>query len=344
MNEITLEKLQSMPEYDFLWDFSFLPESSTILLLGLGGSHAYGTATETSDIDLRGIFLPAKKDLLGIVTPKDVLINNTTDTVLYSFPKFCKLLAQCNPNIFEIIGKKKDKDFIVYQPFQKFLDDYLWAFLSKRIFVTFRGYAISQLRRLENALARDQYPAQKKEEHILKSLDASIIDSRDKLKEYDKENYIHLYMGKSEKEDLDEETYIDIFAKNIPLRDYMGINNEMMNTLRNFGKLNHRNRKKDDNHLYKHAMHLIRLYYMLKDLALEHKIITYREKEHDELMKIRLGEISFDEVFEINSKLEQESKQWENECDLPDKPNLKILNDAVADFINNESLFGVIRN
>ena len=43
-------------------------------------------------------------------------------------------------------------------------------FLSKRAVNSFGGYATQQLRRLENALARDKLPQARKEEHILNSM------------------------------------------------------------------------------------------------------------------------------------------------------------------------------
>lgn len=45
------EKLKS-EEYDFLRTDPHL--RNNIILLGLGGSHAYGTNIETSDLDVRG--------------------------------------------------------------------------------------------------------------------------------------------------------------------------------------------------------------------------------------------------------------------------------------------------
>ena len=41
------------PEYHFLNTNPFL--AGNMMLIGLGGSHAYGTNTETSDLDIRGI-------------------------------------------------------------------------------------------------------------------------------------------------------------------------------------------------------------------------------------------------------------------------------------------------
>ena len=83
------------PEYDFLRTNPRLGDN--IILLGLGGSRAYGTSTPTSDWDWRG---------LAMNTPQEILLrqdfeqveNRATDTVIYSFNKMIGLLADCNPN------------------------------------------------------------------------------------------------------------------------------------------------------------------------------------------------------------------------------------------------------
>ena len=60
MKEI-INKLQS-PEYSFLKNDIHL--GSNIILLGLGGSHAYGTNTPESDLDIRGVALNRKEEIL----------------------------------------------------------------------------------------------------------------------------------------------------------------------------------------------------------------------------------------------------------------------------------------
>lgn len=54
------EKIQS-PEYSFLTENPNLGEN--IILLGLGGSHAYGTSNENSDLDIRGGLLQILKEI-----------------------------------------------------------------------------------------------------------------------------------------------------------------------------------------------------------------------------------------------------------------------------------------
>lgn len=103
-------KLLDTPEYDFLKTNPRL--GKRILLLGLGGSYAYGTANENSDIDFRGVALNLPSDLLGL-TEFEQYEDNDTDTVIYSFNKMVKLLLECNPNTCEILGLEEDQYLIL---------------------------------------------------------------------------------------------------------------------------------------------------------------------------------------------------------------------------------------
>ena len=93
-------------EYDFLRTNPRLGER--IILMGLGGSHAYGTYNENSDIDFRGITLNLPSDLLGM-TEFEQYEDPKTDTVLYSFNKVIKLFLECNPNTCELLGLDEDQ-------------------------------------------------------------------------------------------------------------------------------------------------------------------------------------------------------------------------------------------
>ena len=87
------------PEYDFLWKNEHL--GNNIILLALGGSHAYGTNVPTSDLDIRGIAIEKPEELIGYQTFEQ-FINEETDTTIYAFNKMVHLLVQNNPNIVEI--------------------------------------------------------------------------------------------------------------------------------------------------------------------------------------------------------------------------------------------------
>ena len=104
INEIC-NKIRDEPEYNFLRDNPHL--GSNIILLGLGGSYAYGTNTESSDLDIRGIATRTRRDILTGENFEQV-VDVPTDTTIYSFDKMVKLLCSANPNTLEIVGLKPE--------------------------------------------------------------------------------------------------------------------------------------------------------------------------------------------------------------------------------------------
>ena len=96
-------------EYDFLRTNARLGER--IMLLDLGGSYAYGTNNEGSDIDFRGVTLMMPSDLLGL-TEFEQYEDAKTDMVIYGFNKLVKQLLECNPNTCEMLGLDEDRYLI----------------------------------------------------------------------------------------------------------------------------------------------------------------------------------------------------------------------------------------
>lgn len=376
-----------MKELDMNWellankDYAFLTESpllgNNILLLTLGGSHAYGTNVETSDIDVRGITYNPIDSLLGNRVFEQYE-DETTDTVVYGLNKMFRLLLECNPNTIEQLGSKPEHYIILNDDGKKLIENRK-IFLSKRAIYTFGGYANSQLRRLQNALARDSYPQAEKEKHILGSIRSamnSIIEKfhtvNGKLIEYnfanDNGKMIHaykeynqkmqemeqfknfeygslnLYPDKSDREGMDVEIYMDACLHHYPLRDYKGIWNGMNTIVKDYEKLGKRNTKKDDMHLNKHAMHLVRLYLMCIDILTKEEIITYRADEHDLLMSIRNGEFQKpeggyrSEFFELVDDLEKKMKDAAENTSLPDRPDTEAAYEMLVEMNKNHIL------
>lgn len=323
--------------FDFLKnkEYYFLrstPIKANLMLLTMGGSHAYGTnintPEHTSDIDVRGIIFDSKEDLLLLKEPSQ-FCDEATDTVLYSFNKIVKLLISCNPNTIEMLGCRKE-DYAYLHPLGQLLIDNRKAFLSQRALNSFGGYAYQQLSRLENALARDRLSQSKKEEHILNSVKSAMLTINERYS-HCPEQSIRLYTDKSSKAGMDSEIYIDINLEHYPLRDLNGIWNEFVSIPRQYEKVNHRNRKKDDTHLNKHAMHLIRLYLMLIDILEEGDIITYREKDLDLLMSIRNGSFmnadgSYKaEFFELLESYKTKVEKLKRSTWLPKEPDYETI-------------------
>ena len=109
----------------------------------------------------------------------------------------------------------------------------------------------------------------------------------------------------------------------------------MNNIVKDYGKLGKRNKKKDDEHLNKHAMHLVRLYLTCFDLLEKGDIITYRENDIPMLMEIRNGKYqkedgSYDPVFfEMIDEMERRLQYAAQNTVLPDKPDYKQIEEFV---------------
>lgn len=334
-----IKKLIASPPYDFLRTDEHVKDR--LVLLTLGGSHAYGTNIEGSDVDLRGCALNSASDLLGL-SNFETLVNNELDVSIFSFNKLIHLLCQCNPNIIEILGCKPEH-YLHLADIGKMIIDNRHMFLSQRAAYTFGGYAFSQLRRLENAIARDKLSQDKKEVHIRNSID-KVITNFNKEERPSSPVAYHLEVDDGVHEDFEKETFITVDLKHYPVRDLKALINDINNVIRDYeNDLHGRNRKKDDFHLNKHAMHLVRLYLMCIDILEKEEIITYREADHDLLMDIRNGKYqhadgTFDNsFFEMVDELSKKMDYAKANTSLPRSPDMKKIEEFVMD-VNRRSI------
>ena len=324
------EKLKT-EEYDFLRKDKTL--CNNIILLTLGGSHAYGTNNENSDLDIRGCALNSKMQIL--TNEKfDQFVNEATDTTIYSFNKLISLLSNVNPNTIEMLGNKPEHYFYL-SPIGKELIDNAHLFLSKKAIYSFGGYANQQLRRLENKSNRLVGQAQN-EEHIYKTIEHASYDFKNRYFNMP-DDAIRLYIDKAVQEGYDTEIFMDVNLNHYPLRDYKGMWSEMQSIVKAYGKIGKRNERAiEHDKLGKHMMHLIRLYMMCLDILEKEQIITYREKEHDFLMDIRNGKYLDEnrqpiaEFYEIVDDYEKKLEYAKQHTNLPDNPNYNEINEFVA--------------
>jgi predicted nucleotidyltransferase len=120
-----------------------------LILLVTHGSNAYGTAVPTSDLDLKGVAIAPKEYYYGFLQTFHQAEYKEPDAVVYELRKFCKLAADCNPNIIEVLWTDPSDYRYVSEAGQKLLDN-RDKFLSKKAKFTFSGYAISQLKRIKS--------------------------------------------------------------------------------------------------------------------------------------------------------------------------------------------------
>ncbi len=334
------KQLLSTTEYSFLKTNSRL--GKRIILLGVGGSYAYGTNNENSDMDFRGITLNLPSDILGL-TEFEQYEDDKTDTVIYSFNKIVRLLLDCNPNTIELLGLDEDQYLIKTSLGQELLDN-KDLFLSKRAAKSFGGYASAQLRRLQNAIARDSIPQQEREQHIYNSVKNALEDFARRNEMFDKGN-INIYIDKSDNPELETEIFVDADYKHLPLRDYEGMLGAMNSVIRDYDKIGKRNKKKDDNHLNKHAMHLVRLFMMAIDILEKGEIRTHRTDDLELLRSIRRGDFQkpdrtySDEFYALLSDYEKRLEIATNNTKLPDNPDMEKV-ERFVEYMNKKAIEG----
>lgn len=319
------DKLNSS-EYEFLRTDPHLGRN--ILILTTAGSIAYGTNVDTSDIDVRGVTIETKQDIMGL-SSFEQFEDRTTDTVIYGLKKFITLCLNSNPNVLEILGTSPEHLLAITKEGQ-LLRDNVDLFLSKKAIQSFGNYATAQLRRLQNALARDNYPQAEKEQHILNSISGQMDHLKRTYKSFT-DSEINLYIDKSDKEEMDTEIFIDISLKHYPLRDLKNIYSDMNNIVKDYSKLNHRNSKKDELHLNKHAMHLIRLLATGTEILEGKGVNTYREKEREFFLDIRKGKYSYSDVFQMVDEYERRFKSAAENTSLPDEPEYKRVEELMIE-------------
>lgn len=123
--------------------------------------------------------------------------------------------------------------------------------------------------------------------------------------------------------------------------------NELTNIAKDAGKLTHRNKKKDSEHLNKHAMHLIRLYLMGIDLLESGTINTYRENDRDFLLRIRKGMFQnddgtySDDFFALVKDYEEKFAYAKKHSALPKRVDMKRVEEFVMSVNERVVLDGV---
>ena len=317
-------------EYDFLRNNEHLGKN--IILLGLGGSYSYGTnkSDGSSDVDIRGASLNNKEEIL-LGNDFDQVVDNNTDTTIYSFSKLLTLLCNVNPNCIEICGLRPEHYLYIHPIGQELLDN-KEMFLSKRVIHTFSGYA-NQMMYRANQKSTHCMHQEELEKHILKTLQHMQTDFIGKYTDVSTDG-IKLYIDTAVQKGYNTEIFMDVNLTHYPLRDYCSMWNELQNTVKQYGKLGKRNSHAlEHDKMGKHLCHLIRLNYMCLDILEKEEINTYREKEHDLLMEIRNGKyVTKDnqirsEFFDLVNELEKRLDYAKNNTSLPDLPDYNRINE-----------------
>lgn len=118
----------------------------SIIFQCISGSQAYGTAHNSSDLDIRGIFVLPSHQYLSLEAPIDTISDQKNDRVYYSLFRFLQLASTANPNIIELLFMPEDC-IQVTTPFVKQIIDKRELFITQKVYETHIGYAQAQLKK-----------------------------------------------------------------------------------------------------------------------------------------------------------------------------------------------------
>lgn len=331
----------------------YLKNNNLILLEVISGSKAYGLATENSDTDIRGVFfLP--KDVFYSTEYIPQIANETNDIVYYELGRFIELLLKNNPNILEILATPED--CILYK--NPIMNDFnLDDFLSKLCIDSFAGYAMTQIHKAKGLNKKIMNPMEKERKSILdfctvfedaKSIPLKRWLEQNKLDHhkcglikldatkglyglYYDDKDIFNYTGIC-RNTLANEVSLSSIPKGEKLLTYLYFNQDGYSTYcKNYKEYWNwvENRNEDryatnlqhgKNYDSKNLMHTIRLLELAKQIV-KNKALNIRIENREELLTIKNGNLSYEEIIAKAENLLKEIDALSKEEILPNKPN-----------------------
>lgn len=289
---------------------------SSVLMLTKAGSHAYGMATPTSDLDIRGVCIPPKDYFLGFAkTFEQIEIKGDPDVVIYDIRKFFRLAAECNPNIIEYLFV--DQSDWVIKPAREWLQilEHRQAFVSRKAKHSFSGYALSQLKRIQTHrkwLLEPPTHKPTREEYDL-SVEHRALN-REQMGAYDSliadgHEFTDNVMDLLRRERL----YQNALTNWTQFQNWQESRNEARAALEAKWGFD-----------TKHASHLVRLLRMAEEL-LSTGTLTVRRPDAKELQAIRAGAWTYDKLMAWSEDQNGKNQMLMDRSKLPNAPDYEFL-------------------
>jgi predicted nucleotidyltransferase len=308
------------------------------------GSHLYGTNTENSDLDYISVFIPSNYELLSL--QKKEYVNESTkkssenrrntkediDNQLFSISNYLHLVLEGNPNLTEILFSPNP---IIEKPVFTVFKENSDKIISKRIFKSFNGFALSQLKKLQYKSLR-YIQLEKSLDYLNNNYKDLIIDPRssmdEKLVEYLNVN-LSEYKGKKNN--------VNSFHIGLPVKEiYEKIKSEYerygwRTKTRTFSALGYD---------VKFASHALRLFYEAESLMRTGRLeFPIEGKAREDIMAVKEGCLNITEFYELCDHYDSLSRKSLENTVLKEKPDYKWANNILVYFLTN-SILEEVRN
>ena len=288
----------------------------------------------------------------------DVKIQNGMEGTAFEIRRFLDLASGANPNILDVLFCR-DEEVITSNHLGKMLRDVRTQFLTKKCAQTFTGYATAQAKRIEmhrkwllNPLDheptreefglpdRNAYP----QDQVMAAMDAC-------RKQVDRWNIDFVDVDEATKIFVQDQIYKQLAEIGVSSDERFNAAGRLLGIETNFMELIHKQRKytqamdhwaayqawkKNRNKKRKgmeekigmdckHAAHLYRLTLAYRTIFETGDLQVYNPDPY--LMKIRNGEVSYDELMEKFEEQKQGLAELGAKSSLPSRVNPKWLND-----------------
>jgi predicted nucleotidyltransferase len=332
------------------------------------GSHAYGTNTPESDVDVKGVAIAPLKYQIGFLHNFEQADKGfATDTCIFELVKFMKLAAECNPNIIEALFVD-DSDILYEHAIFAGLRRWRTAFLSKQAQHRFTGYAVAQLKRIETHRRWLLNPPKKEPFRRDFDLPDNTLLPKDQLAAAEDLVKKKLYSWDVELDELEPALRIAIRARfeealsELVVHDRydlagraIGLDTNMLevmrrerqySTARNEWRQFQEWQKKRSPQRHelevkygydtKHGMHLVRLMRMCREILTTGRV-NVRRPDAEELLNIRRGAWSYDRLIGWAKAEEEAMDAVAAASKLPKSPDRefldKICRGAICEFL-----------
>jgi len=339
-----------------------LRANGLILFEVVAGSHAYGLATKDSDMDIKGVFYLPKVDFYSGEYIAQVA-DEKNDVVYYELGRFFELLSKSNPSALEILATPID--CVRYKhPLMEDLN--IRDCLSLEAVKTFSNYAMVQVqkakglnKKINNPIARDRKTLLDFC-YILEGNDAKPFVQWLENKGWDQTNcglaklshckgtygLYHDSTNGKYKGVLAKPDSCDVSCSSIPkgekLEAYLVVNQDSFaqhckNYKEYFDWESNRNEKRflanlNHNTGYdaKNMMHTIRLKEVAKDILL-HKDLRVKRSNREELLKIKSGLYTYEELLDKAVTLQDEINELSITSELKETLNIELLRSILVE-------------
>jgi predicted nucleotidyltransferase len=296
----------------------------TLIYETVHGSQAYGLATPTSDVDLKGVLVGPAGWYHGYLGgPEQVEL--TGDHVRYEIRKYFRLAAAANPTVLELMWTPPACHVHVTPAGERLLGE-RERFLSLRVKDSFSGYAMSQLGRIKTHRKWVMNPPAREPARADFGLPDRAQISRDQMGAVE----AMLADGRLAQVDLST-NFLDILEKE---RRYRTARKEWDSYLSWQKTRNPRRSELEAKFGYdtKHALHLIRLLRMGLEIVSTGNVKVRRD-DRDELLGIKSGALAYDELMARAEALGQQVHAAAATSPLPAAPDDAALDVLCADIV-----------